>query len=72
MVCRDIRGDHNNVCFSLPIIGNITIKGVNVMTIYKTRYAAHKAATSEEKTVKVDGGYAVMTAEEYRIWRLQK
>ena len=42
------------------------------MTIYKTRYAACKAATSEEKVVKIDGGYAVMTAEEYRIWRLQK
>ena len=42
------------------------------MTIYKTRYAARKAATSAEKVVKVDGGFAVMTAQEYRIWRNQK
>lgn len=73
MVCWNVCGNRNPVCDNLLIIGNITIiKGVNVMTIYKTRYAAHKVATSEEKTVKVNGGYAVMTAEEYRIWRLQK
>lgn len=72
MVRRNIRGNRNNVHDNLPVIGNIIIKGVNVMTIYKTRHAARKAATGAEKVVKVDGGYAVMTATEYRVWRLQK
>lgn len=73
MVRRNTCGSSNNVYFSLPVIGNITIiKGVNTMTIYKTRYAARKAATGAEKVVKVDGGYAVMTASEYRVWRMQK
>ena len=42
------------------------------MTIYATRYAAYKAKTSDEKIIKVCGGYAVMTADQYRIWKNQK
>ena len=42
------------------------------MTIYPTRYQAKKNATSEEKVVKVDGGYTVMTYDEYRIFKGQK
>ena len=45
--------------------------------IYTTRYKAKKARETDpyyngaEKIVKVDGGYALMTEEEYRVWKLQ-
>ena len=42
------------------------------MTIYTTRYAAYKAKTSDEKVIKVCGGYVLMTADQYRIWKNQK
>lgn len=42
------------------------------MTIYTTRYQARKAARGGEVVVKVDGGYTVMTARDYQIWRAQK
>lgn len=42
------------------------------MIVYKTRYQAKKNATEEEKVVKVFGGYAVMTYDEYRVWKKQK
>lgn len=42
------------------------------MTIYSTRYQARKAARSYEIVVKVFGGYTVMTADAYRVWRKQK
>lgn len=42
------------------------------MTIYPTRYQARKNATSDEKVVKVSGGYAIMSQDQYRIWKRQK
>lgn len=42
------------------------------MAIYNTRYQACKAATGAEVVVKVDGGYAVMGAGYYRVWRKQR
>lgn len=43
------------------------------MTIYPTYYYAKKAATADDKVVKVDGGYAVMSIEYYyNVWRKQK
>jgi len=48
------------------------------MEIFKTRYQAEKERkTSEwhngsEKIVKVEGGYTLMSEEDYRIWKLQK
>lgn len=42
------------------------------MIIYNTRYQAKKNATSEEKVVKVDGGYTIMSYDEYRRWKGQK
>ena len=48
------------------------------MTTYTTRYQAKKARetdpyhSSDERIVKVCGGYALMTEEEYRTWKLQK
>jgi len=42
------------------------------MTIYSTRYQANKAKRYGEKVVKVCGGYALMTCEEYAIWKNQK
>lgn len=43
------------------------------MDIYKTRYQAEKDRNKgEERVVKVDGGYTLMTHQEYEIWRKQK
>ena len=42
------------------------------MIIYPTRYQARKNATSGEVVVKVCGGYAVMTYDEYYVWKNQK
>lgn len=42
------------------------------MTIYPTRYQAKKNATSEDKVVKVCGGYAVMTIDEYNTYKGQR
>lgn len=42
------------------------------MTIYKTRYMAKKNAKSGDVVAKVEGGYAVMDAYEYRVWKQQK
>ena len=42
------------------------------MMIYDTRYQARKAATGGEVVVKVNGGYTVMSARDYQIWRKQK
>lgn len=46
--------------------------------IFKNRYQADKARKTEvffdgaEKIIKVYGGYVLMDAEEYRIWKMQK
>ncbi len=46
--------------------------------IYKTRREADLVRKtdpwhrSDERIVKVDGGYVLMTEEEYRIWKMQK
>ena len=48
------------------------------MEIYKTRYAADKVRKtdpyhrSDEKIIKVEGGYTLMTAQDYEIWKMQK
>lgn len=48
------------------------------MEIYKTRYAADKARktdpnhSSDERIVLVQGGYALMTEQQYQIWKKQK
>lgn len=49
-----------------------------MMEIYTTRYMADKVRktsewhNSDERIVKVDGGYVLMTEEQYRIWKGQK
>ena len=46
--------------------------------IFKNRYQADKARKTEaffngtEKIIKVCGGYVLMDAEEYHIWKMQK
>ena len=46
--------------------------------IFKNRYQADKARKTEpffngaEKIIKVCGGYVLMDAEEYRVWKMQK
>ena len=42
------------------------------MYIYKNRYQAEKDKRDGEKVVKVCGGYVIMTADQYRVWRSQK
>lgn len=43
------------------------------MKIYKTRYQAKKdKKTSDEKVIKVCGGYVLMAAREFEIWKKQK
>lgn len=42
------------------------------MTIYTTRCQARKAALGGEIIVKVDGGYTIMAARQYQVWRRQK
>lgn len=48
-------------------------KGFDIMTgLYTTRYYARKAATGADIVVKVCGGYTIMTAADYNIWRRQR
>lgn len=50
-----------------------TIKGIDPMTgLYTTRYYARKACPGDCVVVKVCGGYAIMTAADYNIWRCQR
>lgn len=43
------------------------------MDIYKTRHQAEKVRKKgEERVIKVDGGYTIMSYENYEIWRKQK
>lgn len=48
-------------------------KGYDINTgLYSSRYYARKAATGAEVIVKVCGGYTIMTAAAYNIWRNQR
>ena len=40
--------------------------------LYISRYYARKAAGGADVVVKVDGGYKIMTAADYRVWKMQK
>ena len=40
--------------------------------VYISRYYARKAANGADVVVKVDGGYKIMTAANYRVWKKQK
>lgn len=52
---------------------NIENKGIDERTgLYISRYYAKKAARGDEVAVKVCGGYKIMKATEYAIWRKQK
>lgn len=42
------------------------------MILYLTRYAAEKEKRGNERIIKVTGGYAIMTVQEYNNWRKQK
>ena len=42
------------------------------MTVYVSRYYAKKYSNSGDVIVKVFGGYAPMSARDYRIWKNQK
>ena len=48
-------------------------KGFDIMTgLYTTRYYARKACHGDCAVVKVCGGYTIMTAADYSIWRRQR
>lgn len=48
-------------------------KGYDINTgLYSSRYYARKAATGAKVIVKVCGGYTIMTAADYNIWRNQR
>lgn len=50
-----------------------TMKGYDDYTgLFKSRYYAKKYAKGNEVVVKVDGGYTVMSANYYRIWKNEK
>lgn len=40
--------------------------------LYISRYYARKAANGADVVVKVDGGYKIMTAADYNVWKKQK
>lgn len=40
--------------------------------LYMSRYYARKDARNDQVIVKVDGGYKIMSASDYNIWRKQK
>ena len=42
------------------------------MIVFDTKEEAKNNVKSDEKIVKVDGGYAVMKFDEYRAWKNQK
>ena len=42
------------------------------MIIYTTKYQAYKNRLSNERVVKVSGGYTVMDPRDYRDWKNQK
>lgn len=40
--------------------------------LYTSRYYARKAATGNDVVVKVEGGYKIMRASDYNVWRKQQ
>lgn len=50
-----------------------TNKGYDAMTgLYTSRYYACKSTTGTDVVVKVCGGYTIMTAADYNVWRNQR
>jgi hypothetical protein len=50
----------------------INKNGMDMRTgLYISRYYAKKVARGDEMVVKVDGGYKIMTAINYYVWRNQ-
>ena len=39
------------------------------MMIYRTKFLAQRVAMSDEVVVKVEGGYMIVSAYEYREWK---
>lgn len=53
----------------------MTLKGIEYdysTGLFKSRYYAKKYAKGDEVVVKVEGGYMIMKASDYKIWRGQK
>ena len=51
----------------------INKNGLDVRTgLYINRYYAKKAAYGDEVVTKVEGGFKIMSADEYNYWKNQK
>ena len=51
----------------------MTCKGYDQTSgLYISRYYARKAATGGDVVVKVTGGYKIMSASDYNVWRKQR
>ena len=49
------------------------LKGFNErLGLYTSRYYAQKAACGHDVVIKVCGGYTIMSASNYQIWKKQK
>lgn len=49
------------------------MKGYNDLTgLFTSRYYAKKYAKGDEVVIKVEGGYMIMKAADYNIWKGQK
>ena len=49
------------------------LKGIDPETgLYTSRYYARKDATGDEVIVKVCGGFRIMSASDYNVWRKQR
>lgn len=42
------------------------------MMIYRTRYLAQRVARSDEKVIKVEGGYMIISYHDWKVWKRQK
>ena len=50
-----------------------TINGQDIRNgLYISRYYASKAVSGGDVVVKVDGGYKIMTVNQYNVWKMQK
>jgi len=56
-----------------PAKGGQKEKGENHMSIiYNSRYTAEQHKRGNERIVRVGGGYIIMSARQYQIWKRQK
>ena len=45
---------------------------METMMIYRNKHLAMEAAQSDEVAVRVEGGYMLVSAYEYKVWKRQR